>query len=498
MPSFDRDGALKRAERALRQGRIDAAIAEYVQLTEAEPLDLKTAHALGDLYVRAGQTERALAQYARTADQLSVQGLHAEALTLFHKSLKLRPGDDYATTRVREISRRIGLAAGGALPRSGPAEPAPAPAAERRLAWLAVAEAALRDGRFEDGRQVVAEALQADAGQADPVCKTAALGLAHRIAATAPDAGYQVIDVLVERSLGENDHTAATAALQEFVARVRHHLPALMRLVDVAMEGGLEPAMYEAQAQLADAYLDAGHGLEARIISEDLVAREPWNRANLERFRNAMALLGEPDPDAVIAERLSGESPFLATDLADFARQQDGDDGLEIFEPETIRAAAQTLPPPPLPPAVPEAPVLPMPPVTGRAAPVGHEERAAASYRLGLAHRDLGLLDDALRALELATASERLRCAAAACLGSIHRRRGQVGPAIAWLERAVRWAPPATDIGRALRYDLGDVLEAAGDHDRALAVFTGLESEQAGYHDAATRIQRLIHSGPRG
>ena len=38
--------------------------------------------------------------------------------------------------------------------------------------------------------------------------------------------------------------------------------------------------MYEAQAQLAEAYLACGRALEARIISEDLVAREPWNKAN--------------------------------------------------------------------------------------------------------------------------------------------------------------------------------------------------------------------------
>ena len=75
--------------------------------------------------------------------------------------------------------------------------------------------------------------------------------------------------------------------------------------------------MAEAQAQLADAYLEVGRGLEARIISEDLVAREPWNRANIERFRKSLVMLGEADPDAIIADRLSGDSPFLAADFLD-------------------------------------------------------------------------------------------------------------------------------------------------------------------------------------
>ena len=57
--------------------------------------------------------------------------------------------------------------------------------------------------------------------------------------------------------------------------------------------------------------------MEARIISEDLVAREPWNRVNIDRFRRALVMLGEGDPDAIISDRLSGESPFLATEKMD-------------------------------------------------------------------------------------------------------------------------------------------------------------------------------------
>ena len=45
------------------------------------------------------------------------------------------------------------------------------------------------------------------------------------------------------------------------------------------------------------------------------MAREPWDNSNIERFRRALELSGEPDPDALIASRLSGESPFTSTDL---------------------------------------------------------------------------------------------------------------------------------------------------------------------------------------
>ena len=46
-------------------------------------------------------------------------------------------------------------------------------------------------------------------------------------------------------------------ALQDFVDRVPGQIPALLKLVEVCVDGGLESAMYEAQEQLTDAYLAA-------------------------------------------------------------------------------------------------------------------------------------------------------------------------------------------------------------------------------------------------
>src|SRR6266550_3473275 len=130
------------------------------------------------------------------------------------------------------------------------------------------------------------------------------------------EAGFLVVELAAEAAVAQSDWPAAAAVLQEFVTRVPNHIPALMRLVEICVDGGLEATMYSAQAQLADAYIAAGLATEARFIAEDLVAREPWEKANVERFRRALVLLGEPDSDGVIADRLSGQSPFTTTDLS--------------------------------------------------------------------------------------------------------------------------------------------------------------------------------------
>ena len=68
--------------------------------------------------------------------------------------------------------------------------------------------------------------------------------------------------------------------------------------------------MYQAQVQLTDAYLETGQAVEARVIAEDLVSREPWERAHIERFRRALVLLNVEDPDALIADRLTGQAQW--------------------------------------------------------------------------------------------------------------------------------------------------------------------------------------------
>ena len=494
MAPFDREGALKRAEKALRQGRVDAAIEEYQGIVLAQPRDWNSANALGDLFVRSGQLDKGVEQYSRIADHLADEGFYPKASALYKKILKVKPSEEYALIRSGDVAVKLGLLAdaksayqtvaerrrktgnvrgaaemavrlGTVDPEDFDARYAAAKAARelgdtetalrelraaalgfeekvrheearsayrdilelvpddedararvlaaniatgeftsafalatsaeelRQLAaaleaagknadvlpvwarvadldpsdveararvvrghlaagdtvsarrhltpdvaeldatlWMTLAEGELRQGRFDDGRPAVASALAGN-----PAQREAAIAMACRLAEQSPDSAYPGIEAVTDAALAEGDYAAAAAALHEFVTRVRRHIVALMRLVEICVDGGLEATMYSAQAQLADAYLDAGRGLEARIISEDLVAREPWDRANIERFRRALEMLGEADPDAIIADRLSGDSPFMATDKMDLNEGVVFDDPVESPAPAGAR-----------------------------------------------------------------------------------------------------------------------------------------------------------------
>ncbi|HEX3644950.1 MAG TPA: tetratricopeptide repeat protein [Vicinamibacterales bacterium] len=470
---IDRAATLRNAEKLIRQGKLPDAIAEYVRLVEDQPGDWNLANSLGDLYARAGQIDKAIAQYGQIADSLNDEGAGAKAAAVYKKILKLKPDHEHTLVQVSEIlggqgryadarfhlntlielrkakgdvrgalqarirlgsldpedyegrltaaSARIEmgdkggalndlkeiagelsekgrqaeaievlheaaklnpdddeireklmdvhLAAGdyaqarecattieqfrmiaAALEGAGRSDEAletlrqavaqipgdielstqlaktfiakgdlataalyltAETAGDDPELLLTVADMQLRGEQYEGGVAIVRRLLDEDASRREQIAQ-----LGWSVAEKAPEAGFLVVELAAQSAVAQVDWPGAAAVLQEFVTRVPNHIPALMHLVEICVDGGLESTMFSAQAQLADAYIEGGQATEARFIAEDLVAREPWDKSNIERFRRTLVLLGEPDPDGLIASRLSGESPFMSTDLS--------------------------------------------------------------------------------------------------------------------------------------------------------------------------------------
>jgi tetratricopeptide (TPR) repeat protein len=301
--------------------------------------------------------------------------------------------------------------------------------------------------------------------------------------------------------------------------------------------------MQDAQAHLADAYLTGGQALEARVIAEDLVAREPWERAHIDRFRRALVMLKVSDPDSVIAERLSGQAPFMATDpFADIpdpipaVTQPDAvPDAAEESQPdatavETTPAAVEhpepAAPPGPSPVGSPASEEFDLtgalgemdpgespagnPPETSPQARSSEEkleetfkefrsevarqsglDQSAQHMTLARTYLEMGMPDEAMTSLKVASRATRYRFEAASLLARIHKERGEHAPAIEWLERAAEAPAPSVEEGRALLYDLGTLVEHSGETARALAIFLELQSEAGEYRDVAERVERL-------
>ena len=78
--------------------------------------------------------------------------------------------------------------------------------------------------------------------------------------------------------------------------------------------------------------------------------------------------------------------------------------------------------------------------------------------------------------------------AAAARLGRLHLTRGELQPAIEWLERAAAAPAPDADEARAVLYELASALQATGEGARALAVLMEIDAERTEYRDVSPFI----------
>jgi tetratricopeptide (TPR) repeat protein len=581
---LDREETLKRAEKLLRQGRLDGAIAEYVRLVEDQPRDWNTANALGDLHVRANQPDKAVAQYLRVADHFFREGFYPKAAALYKKILKISPDHEVSQLNLADIAAKQGLLADAKSYLTGiaarrqargdrrgaddivvklgeldPSDIDARTAAARLLAGRGdTLAAALRfrelhrdlqeKGRTADALNALREAARLDpkdvqtrtdlakaavaagdlqaarayldrettgddpavlVARADVELRSGELGqareilsrlfavrrdlrhtivdLAWSLSSANPEAAFVCVDTAVDASLAADEFDDAAAVLQEFVTRHPAHIPTLLKLVEVCVDGGLETLMYEAQAQLADAYLAAGQGTEARVIAEDLVAREPWERAHIERFRRALVMLKVPEPDTVIAERLSGQTPFVATDH--FV------EGAE----SAVMPATQAAPAPPDLPGD-EAATPPPEPASlddvfrglrTEAAGAQGRDDSMQQLKLGATYLQMGMLDEAASSLNAAVRSPGQRFEAASMLARLYKQQGDVPRAIEWFERAADASAPTADAGHALLYDLGVTLDEAGETARALAVFLELLADTGEYRDVSDRADRL-------
>jgi len=480
---IERAATLRQAEEFLRQGRLDAAIAACVSVTADRPDDWKAAVLLGNLYVRAGQIAEAVVQLVRAANGLIKDGRHEQALTVYQRVLALQPDHEHAKRMVASLTapaRAIGT------------KVTSAPARER-LDGADSLRAAIEERLHRDSFAEVVP-LARRLLEIDPTARQEIVAWGWAAALQAPEDGYRLVSLSTDAAVLHADWAFAAAALQEFVTRVPGHALALVRLVAVCTEGGLEATLGSSKAQLVDVYLASGAAAEAERLVEDLLAREPWERAHVERFKRALALQGERDPDAVVAERLAGRQPFASTDLAtDRLDLLSGVEGwLGKPDARTGRPAAALVPETRAASAVPEQ----TPKSEGGEAE--SPRSAAEEYARGLSLYDAGDLDGCVAAMTAAVGDPSVGFQSAALVARVHRERGAIHEAIRWFDRAADAPTPDTHDRCQVLYELADLLELAEDPARALAVCLELQAESSSYRDISHRVERLARAQARG
>jgi len=112
-------------------------------------------------------------------------------------------------------------------------------------------------------------------------------------------------------------------------------------------------------------------------------------------------------------------------------------------------------------------------------------------YNLGIAYKEMGLIDEAIAEFQLAAKDENRLLECASMLGICFMDKGMPKLAVKWFEKGLRAPDRRDEEYMGLRYDLAMALEASGEAERALGLFSELFSQDASFRDVATKVREL-------
>ena len=112
-------------------------------------------------------------------------------------------------------------------------------------------------------------------------------------------------------------------------------------------------------------------------------------------------------------------------------------------------------------------------------------------YNLGIAYKEMGLIDEAIAEFQLAAKDERRILECSSMLGICFLEKGMPKLAVKWFEKGLQAPGRSDEEYQGLRYDLASALEQAGENGRALALFTELYGQNAGFRDVAEKVRQL-------
>ena len=270
------------ADQQVARNDVAAAGDTLAEAATLDPSDTALRERVFQMAVTAGNFSRArehaltTSHRRRVADALYAAGLRDEATDLLREALVHDP--DHLPTVARLV--RLLVETGDAVAAAEHLSPGMAGADPQ--ARVALVEVMLRGGRIDEAVEIARRTLHDTPDTVEAFARLAASAAPHAV-----EAAYELVDMAAAHWTERSQWEPAATALQQFVTNTPGCIAALVRLVEVAVDGDLVETASHAQEMLADAYLAAGAAEEGLAIAEDLAAREPNNAVHAARVRQA-------------------------------------------------------------------------------------------------------------------------------------------------------------------------------------------------------------------
>jgi len=125
------------------------------------------------------------------------------------------------------------------------------------------------------------------------------------------------------------------------------------------------------------------------------------------------------------------------------------------------------------------------------------ENDAETHYDLGLAYKEMGLLDEAIKAFEKALRAPGREVSCRVMIGMCHRDMNNQSEAIMQFKQGLH-AEPQERERQSLHFEIGMTYEAMADYPEALYYFEMVTKRDPGFADAASRVEKLRARVSRG
>jgi tetratricopeptide (TPR) repeat protein len=270
------------------------------------------------------------------------------------------------------------------------------------------------------------------------------------------------VEALREIAARYADHPALAAkmadlgldrsALEKPAEREAEEAPTEGALGEIDLEGEIAPSFEEARAEVEpEAQPEAPPEAEPEPLASESAAEEaepsPFEGGNLET-----------ELDELFGAQAAVEEPPAAA-----ASTELGDAGLADIFKEFKKGVDKQL----------------------------GKEDYDTRYNLGIAYKEMGLIDEAIAEFQLAAKDEGRTLECSSMLGICFMDKGMPKLAVKWFEKGLKAEGRSPEEYQGLRYDLAMAHEAAGEMDKALNLFTDLYGQDANFRDVAAKVRDL-------
>ena len=463
-----------------QQKQLDRAKAAWRTVLEFDPTHQEVHHRLGLLCLNEGDTEAAVKEFDAAAHSLGESGELERAIVLLGD---LGPAADHPL-----IQERLGEL----LERSGRV-------GEAKAAYRRSAELYLATGRVGERKRMFGRILSLDPNDSEAIEGVRTAGARG----SSPSLVLES-ETDASRALSPRVDEAERAEEMRVVLEDTEQENLLILRAGEESVGGVPAAL-----AIVDFYLKQGMEAEARALLRRLVAADPGNSETsrqLESLESKALTEGAPVAPEIemvqldLPERMEGSPPFSASSPmpddpgqsgegyagASQARKTDEKEYVSLMakleqsllvgsDPWVFQSTSdQDVPHPDADHPIDRSP-----------------ETCEAHYQLGMAYRELGLVDEAIEEFRRSAADERLTLLACDMVGLCLLAKGDAEAAVHELNKGLSMADRPVEEYRGIKYTLATAHQSIGDLERAASILRDLETESPSFRDVKDRLRKL-------